>query len=245
MNQKIVEEKINQVWTIIKRSFAPDRYCLDMASKLLDGIFDAEGEVYAAEFLEYAANNGNADAMYNLAMCYRWGDGGVYADADEAVLWFKKAAEKGHEEAKKCYEIFSTNQGKSMLLLSAISGVEGQGSKWYKAKASVDHYYALAKSGDAEAQYELARQLENPQRLGAFKHDINEAIHWYTESANNGVVDAMFNLGMIYYQGKMGAPIDEAKAKYWFEQAAAKGDEEARQMAEKIDQGVGYLPGFN
>ena len=234
MDQKIVEQKINQVWEIVKRSLTPDHFCLDMASRLLDGIFDAEGEVYAAEFLKYAADNGNVEAMYNLAMCYRWGDGGVYADADEAILWFGRAAEKGHEEAKKCYEMFTADQGKMMLLMSAISGVEGQGSKWYKAKAAVDHYYELAKSGNAEAQYELARQLENPQRLGAFKHDINEAIHWYTEAANNEVVDAMFNLAVIYYTGKMGIPTDKAKAKYWFEQAAVKGDEEARQMAEKI-----------
>lgn len=235
MEQNNIEKQINEFRKGIHEAQDPNSYCFELGTKLLDGFLGAEGEVYAAEFLKYAAERDDRDAMFNLAMCYRWGNGGVYADADEAILWFKKAAEKGHVTAKQCYESFHTDQGKNILLMSAISGGNGYGSKWYKTKLSVDHYYELAKSGNAEAQYELARQLENPERLGAFKHNIEEAIYWYTEAAKNGVVDAMFNLAIIYYKGKLGISVDKAKAKYWFEQAAEKGDAEAKQMANKID----------
>ena len=234
MEEKNIKKEINELRKGICEAQDPNSYCFELGTKLLDGFLGAEGEVYAAEFLRYAAERDDRDAMFNLAMCYRWGNGGVYADPDEAILWFKKAAEKGHETANRCYESFHTDQGKYILLMSAISGVKGSGSKWYKAKFSVDHYYKLAESGNEEAQYELARQLENPERLGAFKHNIEEAIHWYTEAANNGVVDAMFNLAVIYYKGKLGIPVDKNKAKYWFERAAEKGDTEAKQMVNKI-----------
>lgn len=45
------------------------------------------------------ALQGDAESMYQLAMCYRRGHG-VKADNTEAMLWLKKAAEKGHTAAQ-------------------------------------------------------------------------------------------------------------------------------------------------
>ena len=46
------------------------------------------------------AEQGEADAQYNLGNCYAFGDG-VEQSYTEAVKWYKKAAEQGHEDAKK------------------------------------------------------------------------------------------------------------------------------------------------
>lgn len=234
MNLHSLEQEINNFWDEIKQSSAPDVHSLYIGQKLLSGAMGDDGTVYAADFFRYAAEQGNVDAMYELAMCYRWGDGGVYVEPEEALSWLNRAGQKGHPEAKKIYETFNSQQGQFILLMSAVSGIDGSGSKWYKSKLFVDEYYNKANAGDAETQYELGVQLENPKRVGPFKHNITEALYWYEKAANNGVVDAMFNLGVIYKNGRPGVPVDLEKAKHWFGQAAMHGDKEAQQLLERM-----------
>ena len=141
--------------------------------------------------------------------------------------------DKGHEKAKDLVEHFNSPSGKQILMESAISGAEGYGTKWYKSKTFVDGYYKLAEEGNAEAQYELARQLEYPNHVGPFVADINESIKWYEQAASNGVIDAMYNLSMIFCNGKLGTPVDKEKALYWMRMAADHGDAEAKTLVEK------------
>lgn len=52
--------------------------------------------------LKAAKIKGDAIAQYNLGVCYYNGNG-VAKDQAEAVKWWRKDAEQGHEEAK--YEL--------------------------------------------------------------------------------------------------------------------------------------------
>jgi len=54
-------------------------------------------------FREYA-EQGDMYAQYELAECYYWGKG-VRVDPFEAWEWYDKAAEQGHEEARKMIEL--------------------------------------------------------------------------------------------------------------------------------------------
>ena len=45
-----------------------------------------------------AADQGNASAMYNLAACYRHGDG-LLQNVPQAVAWFKRSHDAGHADA--------------------------------------------------------------------------------------------------------------------------------------------------
>lgn len=235
MDEAEVKTRVDMVWVIVKRSLIPEHRSYDMGMRLLNGQFDKEGEIYAAEFLEFAAKLNHTDAMYNLGMCYRWGNGGVYADPETALQWFRKAAEKGHEQAKELVDRFDSESGKRILLLSAMSDADGFGVKWYKTKAGVEEYYRRAKSGDAECQYELGLQLSDPERLGPFRHNIKEAVYWYSEAAKSGMVDAMFNLANIYVNGTLGEPKDLVAAKQWYQKCADAGDAEAQQILNRKD----------
>ena len=53
----------------------------------------------AAECFREAAEQGHAEAQFNLGICYEDGDG-VEWNYDEAIKWYSKAADQGHEEAK-------------------------------------------------------------------------------------------------------------------------------------------------
>ena len=46
--------------------------------------------------LRKVAEQGDADAQYDLGLCYYSGDG-VEQDKSEAVKWSRKAAEQGHQ----------------------------------------------------------------------------------------------------------------------------------------------------
>ena len=235
MDEKKIENAISQLWDMVNAAPNPTEKALTMGMALIKKLLGPECEVYAVDFFRFAAEREDPMAMYNLGMCYRWGEGGVFVDADEAMVWFEKAAEKGHEKAADLCADYNNPKGKAIILMSAISGAGGQGSKWYKSKAMVEQYYSQANSGDGEAQYELARQLENPERLGPFRYNIQEAIHWYTQSANSGVVDAMFNLALIHETGKLGAPVDKQQALHWYRKAAERGDEEAKTRAQALE----------
>ena len=67
-----------------------------------------EGKYHeAAYWYEKAANQGYAQAQYNLGLCYGNGQG-VEEDYEKAVFWFEKAANQGYAEAQYflgwCYE---------------------------------------------------------------------------------------------------------------------------------------------
>src|SRR5436190_6049937 len=67
----------------------------------------SEKKVLAEVFKEYekAAEQGNANAQYNLALCYK---NGVEKDEQKAIEWYQKAAEQGYASAQNnlgwCYQ---------------------------------------------------------------------------------------------------------------------------------------------
>ena len=64
----------------------------------------------AAECFRKAAEQGHAEAQYNLGICYEDGDG-VEWSYTEALKWYSKAAEQGHEEAKILLDILKEITG--------------------------------------------------------------------------------------------------------------------------------------
>ncbi|MBI4382782.1 MAG: SEL1-like repeat protein [Nitrospinae bacterium] len=53
-----------------------------------------------ASDLRKKAGQGDADAQYNLGIMYQLGRG-VEQDFDESTRWYRKAAERGHAEARR------------------------------------------------------------------------------------------------------------------------------------------------
>ena len=86
--------------------------------------------------------------------------------------------------------------------------------------------HKAAENGDANAQWEFAEAyFHNEIPNGTRK----EAMYWCTKAAENGHADAQCNLG-CHYQGT-----DKAKAIYWFEKAAAQGDEYSKECLAELE----------
>ncbi|EGB07291.1 hypothetical protein AURANDRAFT_64981 [Aureococcus anophagefferens] len=94
----------------------------------------------------------------------------------------------------------------------------GSGVKLDKKKAE-RLYRAAADRGEAFAQFNLAELLDSEEKF-------EEAFRYYALSADQGYTPGEFNLGCCYKDGE-GTEVDPGKARYWFERAAAKGDEDA------------------
>jgi TPR repeat protein len=143
------------------------------------------------------------EAIACLGTAYCIGQYGlVKSDKKAAKIW-KRAVELGNVEAM-------TNL--------AASYHRGVGVKLDKKKAE-RLYRAAADRGDALAQYNLGLLLYSEERF-------EEALRYFALAAHQGYTTGEQNLGVCYRVG-YGTEVDLGKARYWFERAAAKGNEKA------------------
>lgn len=155
------------------------------------------GDSASKAFQQYkaAAERGDANAQFNLGLCYDKGKG-VAKNSAEAVKWYSKAAAQGHTDAK-------LNLEKSDYAV----GIEFQKNK------------ASAERGDADAQYKVG--LCYAEGKGVEK-DVLEARKWYSKAAAQGHADAQYKFANTYYYG-LGVGQDYAKAVEWNLKAAEQG----------------------
>ena len=72
----------------------------NLALAYLRGNGISKDPAQAAQWFLSAARRGIVDAQYASGEVYRLGIGGVAADAGVALSWYRKAGERGHEEAR-------------------------------------------------------------------------------------------------------------------------------------------------
>ena len=79
------------------------KYSVEEVRKMLSvNVIEPEQSIIDSEELQQfikAARQGDAEAQYNLGVCYEYGKG-VPQDDAQAAEWFKKAAEQGYAEAQ-------------------------------------------------------------------------------------------------------------------------------------------------
>lgn len=79
-------------------------------------------------------------------------------------------------------------------------------------------------AGVAAAQHDLAALYV--AGTSGVQRDYGRAVFWFTKSAEKGMENAHYNLGVMYQQG-LGVPQDAAAALGWYERAAQLGHPEA------------------
>jgi uncharacterized protein len=141
------------------------------------------------------AEQGNAQAQYNLGNMYRYGEG-VPRDYAEALKWYRKVAKKGNAHAQRTL--------KSMYHWG--EGVPKDGSK------AVEWYREAAEQGDREAQEKLGRMYYFGEGVS---EDSKEALKWYQKAADQGSADAQYMLGEMYRDGE-GVTKDNVLSHFWF-----------------------------
>ncbi len=192
----------------------------------------------AVKWFRKAAEQGDADAQFNLAVCYENGEG-VRQDFAEAVKWYCKAAEQGnaaaqnnlgecyyygrsvaqdYAEAVKWYSMAAEQGNASAQFNLALCYLNGKGVKQDNAEA-VKWFRKAAEQGDAGAQFNLALCYEDGEGV---RQDNAEAVKWYLKAAEQGDARAQFNLAWCYVNGK-GVRQDNEEAVKWYRKAAEQG----------------------
>ena len=171
------------------------------------------------------AEGGDVDAMRELA---RYHDPSLNksgaANADEAVKWYQKAAEKGDARA-------AVN-----LAMAYNTGMLGLNSDPAKA---LELGRPVAEKGDPRAAYQVAFSLEDS--VGA--RDPAEAVKFYRKAAEAGVSSATARLALAHRDGALGIEKNEKEAVRLLKVAAEQGAPEAQyDLARMYGEGTGGLP---
>jgi TPR repeat protein len=142
-------------------------------------------------------------------------------DYDEAIKWYRKAAEQD----------FASAQFKLGGMYQAGQGVEKDFSE------ALRWYHKAAEQGSASAQ----------NRLGNFyleghvvEKDFEEALAWYRKAVAQNNASAQYGLGTMFYRGA-GVEQDRREAVSWFHKSAEQGFAYAQQnlgFAYQIGDGV-------
>ncbi len=151
---------------------------------------------------------------------------------DEAVVFFQKAAEYGHEEAKTKYK-------KTLAEITCNKGKKAFVEHRYTE--AVEHLQKAADLGHSEAQVLLGLCYFNGD--GIIKNP-DEAVMWFRKAAEQNNTEAQFRIGICYQVG-VGVTPREAEALYWFQKAAKNGHAEAQfNLGERFFNGTGVTKDY-
>ncbi|WP_374486481.1 tetratricopeptide repeat protein [Zoogloea sp.] len=153
------------------------------------------------QWLRRAAQEGDADAAFQLGKLYSVGGAGVSADAARAFGWFSAAGKTGHPGA--AYYL-------------GIAWRDGYGVKTDRAEAA-RWLRRAADAGIAAAQFLLA----NAYREGdGIPHNDAEALRLYAAAAEQDHPEACQTLAMAYLNGELGLERDEEEGRHYLMEAA-------------------------
>lgn len=141
-------------------------------------------------------------------------------DYENAVKYYKPAAEQGHVSAQFRLGYFY-RQG--------LGGTQDnkEGVKWYRK---------AAEQGSASAQYNLGVCYYCGYGV---TQDYQEAVSWYQKAAEQGNTGAQNNLGYCYHKG-LGVPQNDKEAVKWYLKAAKQGDAYAQNnLGDCYENGLG------
>lgn len=96
-----------------------------------------------------------------------------------------------------------------------------------QTKQWINELTQRAENGDTAAMLELGGYYFNGKYVG---YNPQQACFWWTEAAKRGNTSAQFNLGLLYHGEISTYYYNENLAGYWFNIAAANGDQEAYDM---------------
>ena len=169
-----------------------------------------EEKAEQVRLLEQLWDAGFTVAAHLLGKC--WRDGmGVLPDDEQAELWFRRAAEAGHDFSR--YALGKLLQGQGRM---------DEAVSWYEKSAA---------QGNSYAAYRLGKlYLEGTD----VPKDTAKAVEYLTNAAREGNQYAQYTLGKLYLTGEDVAR-DQEQAYRWFWESASQGNEYAQFFLDHIN----------
>ena len=160
--------------------------------------------------LEQLWSTGFTVAAHLLGKC--WRDGmGVLPDDEQAELWFRRAAEAGHDFSR--YAL-----GKLL---------QGQG----RMEEAVSWYEKAAAQGNSYAAYQLGKLYLQGEQV---QKNVDKVVEYLTSAAQEGNQYAQYTLGKLYLTGE-DVTQDREQAYNWLSESAFQGNEYAQFLLEHFN----------
>ncbi|KAF9158462.1 hypothetical protein DFQ26_007630 [Actinomortierella ambigua] len=207
-----------------------------------DGL--AQDDAASIRWMRLAADQDLVDAQFGLGSMYKDGRGGVDPSDENAALWYRRAAERGHAVAQLHLGmlLFHRQQAadeKSDNDSDDDDDDDGEdddddGHNIENYKESLEWIRKSANQDNSDAQVQLGIMYDSGYGIA---DDKATAVSWYRKAAAQGNARAQVFLGIAYEKGHA-VPQDHAEALSWFRKAADSGNAEAQRCM-----GVMYING--
>ena len=160
-------------------------------------------EVQVAQYYQYSADMGNADAASAVGRLLNAGARGVKADRKSAYKYFTQAAAAGDADAlAHLGHMWANGIGVSP-----------------NNKTALALFHKAAEKGNARAIYGLGYMYLSGYGVA---RDVGKAVDFFTNAAEQGFADAQFHLGALYARGVV--PVGDEKDHTNKGKGDAKGD---------------------
>ena len=173
----------------------------------------------ALEKLEAAAKLKHPEAFYLQGLLAEQGKGRWFASDSDALVFYKKAAEPPLNDCRAQYRM-------------GLFSEHGRGGLDRDMAAAVAWYKKAAAGKDPEALYRMGMICKNGE--GGEAVDYPKMIEYLTAAAEAGLPEAQFQLGYCR-ENCIGVSINVKLAKYWYEKAAAQGNEDAVRRGKALE----------
>ena len=171
------------------------------------------------------AENGDADAQFELGCRYYLGKRGAPINHEECVKWWTIAASNGDLSSQmNLGTIYAEGRIVTQNQENAIMWLE-------KAVAQ----------GEPQAMYNLGLcYLPAPPGVPGFNKDVHMGIKYLKDAAEKGLPEAMFELAKCHLRDFPGIERDAQRGFAYMKEAAEKGFAEAQfQLAQLYNEGIG------
>lgn len=184
---------------------------------LIKTAWSNEDRIDALEWFRKSADGGNINAMFQIAMMYRDGNG-PKRDNDKHLEWLKKAAEKGHAQS----QLLLGNMYRDGI---KVESDESEAFRWYKMAAennNLDAIYQVAtmyrdgkgvdKNIDESnrwlrlySEHNLFRQINiladsfSHSKNGV--HDPETGMKWYSVNSEHNDGNSKYQMGLMLSDG--------------------------------------------
>ncbi len=164
---------------------------------------------------EVALSKKSAEWQFRMAQNFDFGRDDFEQDQNEAVRWYKQAAEQG-------YSLAQVTLG--MKYSTGVQGVAkdiSESTKWF---------LIAAQQGNPIAQYAIANYFMNGYGV---EKSSSKAYYWYKEAAKSGVDKSHYRMVDVLLDG-YGSTQDVIDQLNWFRDLADKNDAEAQYIYGKL-----------
>ncbi|MBQ9502631.1 MAG: protein kinase, partial [Lentisphaeria bacterium] len=189
----------------------PGKAAIDEADKLLR----AGDESACAAKLAEAVKQGSQLAAYRLGVMHEEGRGRWFSSDSDALDCYRKAASPPPGIAAAEYKL-------------GLFYENGRGGLDRDVNKAFEFYKKAAARRDPDASLRMGLACKNGE--GGMAVDYRQAVSYLAVAAEANRSEAQYELGFSYENG-LGVPINIKLAKFWYDRAAALGNDRARVRA--------------